>query len=125
MLQPVAVKVFGDKTELLIDRQTELATLIKLGEAGFGAKVSQQRQIKEGKGVCQAKIKCHVDVTGSQRRCTCWLHVGQVLAVFGNGRIEEFITAMTLTPEDMAHPAFVPRIARRLRRVFLLCCSYY
>ncbi len=37
--QPVAVKVFGDKTELLIDREAEQRTLIKLAAQGFGAKV--------------------------------------------------------------------------------------
>ncbi len=37
---PVAVKVFGDKTELLIDREAELAILLQLNAAGFGAKVS-------------------------------------------------------------------------------------
>lgn len=41
----------------------------------------------------------------------------QVLAVFSNGRIEDFMTAKTLSPEDMRHPTFVPRIARKLR-----CC---
>lgn len=77
-LWPVAVKVFGDKTELLIDRAAELQVLVTLNQAGFGA---------------------------------------QVLAVFENGRIEEFLTATTLTPADMAHPTYVPRIARILRRL--------
>ncbi|GFH18775.1 ethanolamine kinase [Haematococcus lacustris] len=77
-LRPVAVKVFGDKTELLIDRAAELQVLVTLNQAGFGAQP-------------------------------------QVLAVFENGRIEEFLTATTLTPADMAHPTYVPRIARILR----------
>eukprot|EP00983_Pelagomonas_calceolata_P049036 1141321-Pelagomonas_calceolata.AAC.1 len=38
-LRPVAVKVFGDKTELLIDREKELEMLLHLNRAGFGAKV--------------------------------------------------------------------------------------
>lgn len=39
----------------------------------------------------------------------------QVVGLFGNGRIEEFLECKTLTPEEMADPAFVPRIATRLR----------
>lgn len=31
--------MFGDKTELLIDRDVELRLLLKLNDAGFGAKV--------------------------------------------------------------------------------------
>mmetsp|Transcript_13939 Transcript_13939/g.37215 ORF Transcript_13939/g.37215 Transcript_13939/m.37215 type:complete len:456 (+) Transcript_13939:67-1434(+) len=77
-LRPVAVKVFGDKTELLIDREKELEMLLHLNRAGFGAKV---------------------------------------VAVFGNGRIEEFMNAYTLTPQDMSSPLFIPRIAQRLRQL--------
>ena len=39
-LAPVAFKIFGEKTELLVDRDQELRTLIKLNAAGFGAQVS-------------------------------------------------------------------------------------
>ena len=39
-LAPVAFKIFGEKTELLVDRGQELQTLIKLNAAGFGAQVS-------------------------------------------------------------------------------------
>ncbi len=38
-LEPVAVKVFGDKTELIIDREVERHVLVELNAAGFGAKV--------------------------------------------------------------------------------------
>nr|BAU37043.1 ethanolamine kinase [Chlamydomonas asymmetrica] len=76
-LNPVAVKVFGDKTELLIDRDTERHVLLKLNEAGFGAKV---------------------------------------VGLFENGRIEEFLPCKTLTPDEMASPDYVPRIAARLRK---------
>ncbi|EFJ52542.1 choline, partial [Volvox carteri f. nagariensis] len=77
-LQPVAVKVrvFGDKTELLIDREAEKHLLLRLNQAGFGA---------------------------------------LVVGLFGNGRIEQFLTAKTLTPEEMSDPRFIPHIARRLR----------
>ena len=40
-LQPVAVKVFGDKTELLIDREQELKVLVHLNKSGFGAQVRE------------------------------------------------------------------------------------
>ncbi|PNW82726.1 hypothetical protein CHLRE_06g291600v5 [Chlamydomonas reinhardtii] len=75
-LQAVAVKVFGDKTELLIDREAEKHTLLRLNAVGFGA---------------------------------------PVVGLFGNGRIEAFLPCKTLTPEEMAHPGFVPHIAARLR----------
>lgn len=39
-----------------------------------------------------------------------------MLLLFGNGRIEEFLYAKTLAPEDVADPKFVPRIAARLRQ---------
>lgn len=39
-LAPVAFKIFGEKTELLVDRDQELQTLIRLNVAGFGAQVS-------------------------------------------------------------------------------------
>lgn len=39
----------------------------------------------------------------------------QVVGLFGNGRIEAFLPCKTLTPEEMAHPGFVPHIAARLR----------
>ena len=38
-IPPVVLKVFGEKTELLVDRDQELRTLIKLNSCGFGAKV--------------------------------------------------------------------------------------
>lgn len=77
-LPPVAFKVFGNKTELLIDRDAERKVLVKLNKFGFGAKV---------------------------------------LGMFSNGRIEEFLTARTLTPQDMGHPDYVPRIAATLQRL--------
>lgn len=42
-LEPVAVKVFGDKTELIIDREVERHVLVELNAAGFGAKVGMQQ----------------------------------------------------------------------------------
>ena len=39
-LAPVAFKVFGKKTELLVDREKERKTLMTLNSAGFGAKAS-------------------------------------------------------------------------------------
>lgn len=43
-LRPVAVKVFGAKTEIFIDREVELKTLLKLNDAGFGAQVGYPMQ---------------------------------------------------------------------------------
>jgi hypothetical protein len=38
-LQPVMFKVFGDKTEQIIDREAEKVVVVALGEQGFGPKV--------------------------------------------------------------------------------------
>eukprot|EP00775_Hariotina_reticulata_P008598 gene8598-8780_t len=76
-LAPVMFKVFGDKTEHLIDRAAEKVVVVALGKNRFGPKV---------------------------------------LALFGNGRIEEWLNCAGITPADMCDPEFVPRIARLLRR---------
>jgi hypothetical protein len=39
-----------------------------------------------------------------------------VLALFANGRIEQWLHCVCLSPHDMCSPALVPRIARQLRR---------
>ncbi|KXZ49428.1 hypothetical protein GPECTOR_21g654 [Gonium pectorale] len=84
-LRPVAVKVFGDKTELLIDREAEKHILLRLNQLGFGAKV---------------------------------------LALFTNGRVEEFLEAHTLTPDQAADPRVVAHIAVRLRKFHSLDMSH-
>lgn len=40
-----------------------------------------------------------------------------VVALFDNGRIEEFLWAKTLEPEEMCSPELVPRIAKRVREL--------
>lgn len=40
----------------------------------------------------------------------------QVLALFANGRIEQWLDCICLNPADMSDPCLVPRIARHLRR---------
>jgi hypothetical protein len=40
-LEPVAAKVFGEKTELLIDRDAERQVVVDLSRQGFGPKVSE------------------------------------------------------------------------------------
>jgi ethanolamine kinase len=39
-----------------------------------------------------------------------------VLALFANGRIEEWLNCCSITPQDMCSASMVPRIARQLRR---------
>lgn len=41
---PVALRVFGENTEVLIDRHEELGVLLQLNAAGFGAPVRQQNE---------------------------------------------------------------------------------
>jgi hypothetical protein len=41
LLCPAPRQVFGDKTELLIDREAEKHTLLRLNAVGFGAPVSE------------------------------------------------------------------------------------
>eukprot|EP00879_Flechtneria_rotunda_P014231 GHRR01014868.1.p1 GENE.GHRR01014868.1~~GHRR01014868.1.p1 ORF type:complete len:197 (+),score=43.27 GHRR01014868.1:242-832(+) len=80
-LAPVMSKVFGDKTEQIIDREAEKVVVVALGKQGFGPKV---------------------------------------LALFANGRIEDWLDCSCLSPQEMCSPAFVPRIARQLRRFHAL-----
>lgn len=42
----------------------------------------------------------------------------QVLALFANGRIEEWLDCCGITPQEMCSPRFIPRIARQL------CCFH-
>lgn len=51
----------------------------------------------------------------SQRCISVFLYV-QILALFSNGRIEEWLDAITLNPEDMCNVQFIPRIASQLCR---------
>lgn len=116
-LEPVAFKVFGHKTELLIDREQELQVLLKLNSCGFGAKVSQTA-LQAGQPDIQL---CMLQpMTGCSSPCLLASLPSadkQVLAMFANGRIEEFLIAKTLTPPEMGDPHFVPRIAATLRRL--------
>ena len=41
-LEPVLVRIFGDKTELVIDRATEARVAVQLHSNGFGAQVSKK-----------------------------------------------------------------------------------
>jgi ethanolamine kinase len=38
-IEPVVVRVFGEQTDLLIDRDREQSVLLQLNQAGFGAPV--------------------------------------------------------------------------------------
>ncbi len=38
-LSPVVVRIFGEQTDLLIDREREKEVLLQLNQAGFGAPV--------------------------------------------------------------------------------------
>lgn len=76
-LGAVVVKVFGESTDLMVDRKRETQVVCELGAQGYGPKV---------------------------------------LALFGNGRIEEFLHCTTLEPRQMLEPSFVARIASKLAR---------
>ena len=39
-LSPVVMRVFGEQTDLLIDREREKQVVLQLNQAGFGAPVS-------------------------------------------------------------------------------------
>jgi hypothetical protein len=66
---------------------------------------------------CDAGRKQHYTRCKATGRLVSWNHPLQVLVVFENGRIEEFLTAATLLPEDVASPVYLPRIARKLRYI--------
>jgi hypothetical protein len=44
-LNPVMFKVFGDKTEQIIDRDAERVVVVALGQQGFGPKVREKGAI--------------------------------------------------------------------------------
>ena len=61
-MEPVAVKVVGEKTELLIDREAEARAVVALSAQGFGPKVRQEagdsgRRRAEGRHSCAAEAK--------------------------------------------------------------------
>jgi hypothetical protein len=58
---PVVVKVFGEKTELLIDRAAEAKAVVALGAAGFGPKVRRRRRrrgARRGAGSARRRTPC-------------------------------------------------------------------
>ncbi|XVE98306.1 hypothetical protein REPUB_Repub03eG0094300 [Reevesia pubescens] len=73
----VTVRLYGPKTECVINRERELQAIKYLLAAGFGAKL---------------------------------------LGVFGNGMVQSFINARTLSPSDMRKPKLVAEIAKQLCR---------
>jgi hypothetical protein len=48
----------------------------------------------------------------------------QVLALFANGRIEQWLECICLSPTDMCDPKLIPRIARHLRRFHSIQVSH-
>lgn len=40
---PAVVRIFGDKSEIYIDREREIKILLRLNDAGFGAKARAHR----------------------------------------------------------------------------------
>ena len=61
-LEPVLLRVFGQDTDKLIDRQSEASNLRHLNGFGFGAKVGAGRWISSG----QVAKKCCNDVFDGQ-----------------------------------------------------------
>lgn len=53
-LEPVMFKVFGDKTEQIIDREAEKVVVVALGNQGFGPKVC----LLKGGGTCLFVCVC-------------------------------------------------------------------
>jgi thiamine kinase-like enzyme len=125
----VAVKVFGEKTELLIDREAEAKAVVALGAAGFGPKVSARQAARAASplapahdgSLAAARLGAAAGSAPqapppSARPRAAPRRASQVLALFGNGRIEQFLHCLTLTPQQMCAPAFIPRIAALLAR---------
>ena len=95
---PVLVRVFGDHTDEVIDRDCEETVSLQLHEAGFGAEVKQHRTHQQ----CQAYCRYN---------CSFIL---QILGTFGNGRVESWIHMRPLKPQEMCEPGNAACIARRL-----------
>lgn len=58
-LKPVAVKVFGAKTELIIDRDAELQLLLHLNKHGFGPQVNSLGTLGPGCSCYQHQHQHH------------------------------------------------------------------
>ncbi len=94
---PVLVRVFGDHTDEVIDRESEETISLQLHEAGFGAEVKQHR-------THQCYAYC---------RYNCFF-ILQILGTFVNGRVESWIHMRPLKPEEMCERGNAACIARRL-----------
>ncbi len=55
-LGPVVVRVFGEQTDLLIDRERERGDLLQLNEAGFGAPVKHPSLVLQRHFPCEQGI---------------------------------------------------------------------
>lgn len=87
-LAPVAVKVFGNKTELLIDREKELQQLLKLNKCGFGAEVCEEMADMLGVFLLHPCVCCAWHLHGGHARLlsrvACALRVGMHCAKSGS-----------------------------------------
>jgi hypothetical protein len=77
-LAPVMFKVFGEKTEQIIDRSAERVIVVALGEQGFGPQVrlSSKAAVRQVHSVCQARVSCSwSQMTAACKRSACTTYV--------------------------------------------------
>jgi len=86
----VLVRVYGENTEITVDRSTELQILGFVTKHGFGAEVRRP----------DSK--------------TISLLSEQVLGLFGNGRLEQFLESRPLGIDDVRHPSAMSKIAKKI-----------
>lgn len=114
---PVALRVFGDNTDILIDRHEELDVLLRLNAAGFGAPVSTTPGALvpfasllsiPAKPAWPLLVRAAVEVCHSPL---------QVLGTFSNGRVEAFIPYKPLESPQLCQPNAAAAIAGRLAQL--------
>uniref|UniRef100_A0A7S0VNF9 ethanolamine kinase n=1 Tax=Polytomella parva TaxID=51329 RepID=A0A7S0VNF9_9CHLO len=101
-LSPVAVKVFGDKTELLIDREVEKTVLVQLNQHGFGAKVLAFFE----NGRIEAFIPCKTLVPDEMSDAAVVPYIARRLAAFHALPIDLSGTPATTSGTSSSDPVF-------------------
>lgn len=102
--KPVLVRVFGDNTDIVIDRKAEEIVSLQIYKAGFGAEVRPYINLLYG-------LRSSSPSTVRVLRLQCLL---QILGTFSNGRVESWIHMRPLEPEEMCEQKNAGCIAQRL-----------
>lgn len=102
--EPVLVRVFGDNTDIVIDRKAEEVVSLQIYKAGFGAEVQSLLKL----------YSHHDSLLPTVAVLTVMQCLLQILGTFFNGRVESWIHMRPLKPEEMCEQGNAGCIAQRL-----------